>query len=109
MSRRNLFRYALIPLIAILVFWWGGFFYFKGSSDWQEIQALLSADPAIRAEVGEVKEISVAPMPFMYRFSGDYAKATLRVTVVGSKGEHRGTIEAERRSGRWALSSHGMN
>lgn len=103
-NRRKLLRYALIPLIAILVFWWGGFLYFKGSNDWQEIRALLATDRAIRAEVGEVKEISVAPIPFMYRFSGDYAKATLRVTVIGSKGEHSGTIDAERRSGRWILS-----
>ena len=73
MNRRKLIRYALIPLAAVLVFWLGGFFYFKASDDWQEIQALLSADPAIRAKVGEVKAISVAAVPFTYRFSGDYA------------------------------------
>jgi len=103
MSRQKLIWYALIPLAAVLVFWWGGYLHFKASDDWQEIQALLSADPAIQAKVGEVKEISVAPMPFMYRFSGDYAKATLRVTVVGNSGEHHATVEAERRSGKWAL------
>lgn len=103
MKRGNVIRYALIPLAAVLVFWWGGYLYFKGSGDWLEIQALLSTDPAIRAKVGEVKTMSIAPMPFMYRFSGDHAKATLRVTVIGNRGEHRATIEAERRSGRWEL------
>jgi hypothetical protein len=104
-NRRKLIRYALIPLAAVLVFWWGGYLFFKGSSDWHEVQALLSSDPAIRAKVGQVKEISVAPFPFMYRFSGDYVRATLRVTVVGSSGEHRATVEVERRSGRWAFVS----
>lgn len=104
MRRGNLIRYALIPLSAVLVFWWGGYFYFKGSSDWQEIQVILSSDPAILAQVGEIKEISVSPMPFTYRFSGDYSKATLRITVVGTRGEHHAKIEAERRNGRWALS-----
>jgi len=105
MTRGKLIRYVLIPLAAVLVFWWGGYSFFKGSSDWQEVQALLSADPAIRAKVGDVKEISVAPFPFMYRFSVAYVRATLRVTVVGSVGEHRATVDVERRSGRWAFVS----
>lgn len=105
MTRGKLVRYVLIPLTAVFIFWWGGYFWFKGSSDWQEIQGLLSANPEIRAKVGDVKEISVSPLPFMYRFSGDNANATLRVTVVGSSGEYRATVEAARRGGRWALSS----
>lgn len=104
-NRARLLRYVLIPLAAILAFWWGGYSYFKSSSDWQEVQALLSADPTIRAKVGDVKVISFAPFPFMYRFSGDYARATLRVTVVGSSGEYRATIEVERRGGAWAFMS----
>lgn len=103
MSRRTLIRYAVIPLLAVLVFWYGGYLYFKGSRDWQEIQALLAVDPGIHTAVGDVRAISLAPMPFMYRFSGDYAKATLRVTIVGTKGEYRSTVEAERRAGRWVL------
>jgi hypothetical protein len=105
MMRGKLIRFLVIPLCAVLVFWWGGYLYFKGSSDWQEVQLLLSADPAIRAEVGDIKEISVAPFPFMYRFSGDYVRATLRVTVVGSSGEHHATIEVERRGGTWSFVS----
>ena len=105
MTFRSFLRYALIPLLAVLAFWWGGYFYFKRSSDWQEVQAFLSADPVIRARVGEVKEISVAPLPFLYRFSGDYARATLRVTVVGSAGVHKSTVEVERRAGKWAFVS----
>ena len=103
MTRAKLVRYAVIPLAAILAFWWGGFFYFKRSSDWQEVQALLAQSPEVRAQVGEVKGISVAPFPFMYRFSGDYAKATLKVTVTGTNGEYRRTVDAERRSGTWVL------
>lgn len=68
MTRGKRVRYVLVPLTAVLVFWWGGYFWFKGSSDWQEIQSLLSADSAIRAKVGDVKEISVSPLSFMYRF-----------------------------------------
>lgn len=105
MSRAKLIRYVVIPLAAILAFWWGGYFYFKGSSDWQEVQTLISQSPDVRARVGEIKEITVSPFPFMYRFSGDYAKATLRVTVKGTNGEYRATIDAERRGGIWALVS----
>lgn len=103
MSRRTLVRYAVVPLLAVVVFWYGGYLYFRGSSDWQEIQTLLTVDPAIQMAVGEVRGVSLAPLPFMYRFSGDYAKATLRVTVVGTKGEYQSTVEAERRAGRWVL------
>jgi hypothetical protein len=97
MSRSKIVRILLIPTAAVLIFWLGGYFYFKGSSNWREVQALLSADPAIRAKVGEVKEIALYPLPFMYRFSGDYMKATLRVTVIGTTGEHSATIYVERR------------
>jgi hypothetical protein len=105
MTRAKLIRYVVIPLAAILAFWWGGYFYFRGSSDWQEVQALIFQKPEIRARVGEIKQISVGPFPFMYRFSGDYAKATLRVTVTGTNGEYQATIDAERRGGIWALVS----
>lgn len=103
MTRGKLIRYFVIPLTAVLTFWWGGYFYFKGSSDWQAVQALLSADPAIRAKVGDIKSISVGPFPFMFRFSGDYVKATLRITVIGTAGEHRATVDVERRGGVWVL------
>lgn len=103
MTRGKLIRYFVIPLAAVLTFWWGGYFFFKGSSDWREIQALLAADQAIRAQVGDVRSISVAPLPFMYRFSGDNARATLRITVVGAKGEYSATVDAIRRGGVWAL------
>jgi hypothetical protein len=90
---------------AIFAFWWGGYSYFMGSSDWREVQTLISQSPDVQARVGEIKEITVSPFPFMYRFSGDYAKATLRVTVKGANGEYRATICAERRGGIWALVS----
>jgi hypothetical protein len=105
MNRAKLIRYTVVPLSAILAFWWGGYFYFKGSSNWQEVQSLIAQRPEVRAKVGEIKEISIGPFPFMYRFSGEYAKATLRVTVKGTNGEYRATIDAERRGGIWALSS----
>ena len=105
MSRARLVRYVLIPLGAILAFWWGGYFYFKGSSDWQDVQALILKSPEIRAKVGEIKEISVGPFPFMYRFSGEQARATLRITVLGTAGEYSATIDAQRRDGVWSLGS----
>lgn len=103
MTRGKLVRYFVIPVVAVLAFWWGGYFFFTGSSDWREIQAVLTTDPGIRAKVGDVKSISVAPFPFMYRFSGDYVRATLRVTVVGTVSEYRTTIDAERRAGTWSV------
>ncbi len=105
MSKSKLVRYVVIPLAAILVFWWGGYLYFKGSSDWQDVQTLISDNPVIRAQVGEIKEISVGPFPFMYWFSGDQAQATLRVTVLGSAGVYRATISAKRKNGVWSLDS----
>ena len=103
MTRSMLIRAFVIPVAGVLTFWWGGFLFFKESSDWREIQALLAADHAVRARVGDVRSISVAPLPFMYRFSGDYARATLRITVVGPKGEYSATVGAIRRGGIWAL------
>jgi hypothetical protein len=105
MSYPKLIRYAIIPLVAILAFWWAGYSYFRGSADWQEVQSLITASPVVQSRVGEVTEISLGPFPFAYRFSGDYAKVTLRVTVKGTDGEYRATISAERRGGTWALVS----
>jgi hypothetical protein len=105
MTRGRIMRYVLAPLCAILAFWWGGYFYFKGSSDWQDVQALVSKSPEIQSKVGEIKKISVAPFPFMYRFSGEQASATLRITVLGTAGEYSATIDARRRDGVWSLGS----
>lgn len=103
LTRSKLVRYLFIPVAAILAFWWGGFFYFKSSSDWEDVQTLLAHSPEIRALVGEVKRISVDPLPFTYRFSGDYAQATLKVTLTGTNGEFQRTIDLEKRSGSWVL------
>lgn len=105
MTRGKFIRFFVIPLVAVLVFWLGGYFFFKGSADWQEVKVLLATDPGVRSKVGDVREITVAPFPFMYRFSGDYVRATLRVTVTGSTGEHRTTIEVEKRGGAWSFVS----
>lgn len=105
MSKSKLIRGIVIPLIAILAFWWGGYLYFKSSSDWQDVQTLISDNPAIRAEVGEIVEISVGPFPFMYRFSGAEAQATLKVTVLGTAGVYRATIRVKRKHGVWSLDS----
>ena len=104
MSQRRLVRYALIPLGAILAFWWGGYFYFRNSSDWQDVQALVSRSSEIQAKVGEIKDISVRPFPFMYRFSGQQASATLSITVLGTTGEYSKTIDVQRQDGVWSLS-----
>ena len=104
-NRVKIIRFVVIPLAAIITFWWGGYFYFKGSNDWQAVKALISKNPEVQARVGDITEISVGPFPFMFRFSGDSAKATLRVTVKGTNGEYRATIDAERRGGVWALTS----
>lgn len=98
-------RYFLIPLVALLAFWFGGFAYFKSSDDWQEIQTLLAQSPTVTSKVGHVREITISPMPFMYRFSGNSGSATLRISITGSLGEYRMTIEAKKTSGVWSLSS----
>lgn len=103
MNKAKLIKSVGIPLVAIVGFWIGGHAYFRTSSDWSDIQALIVDDPGIRQRVGEVKEISVRIFPFMYRFSGDSADATIRIGVVGSTGTFTNTIRATRRNGMWIL------
>lgn len=98
-------RYFIIPFIAIVAFWLGGYSYFKASEDWSAIKKLLAENPVILLKVGQVKEITVSPIPFMYRFSGDAGSALLRINVTGSTGEHRATIELKKLNGVWSLSS----
>lgn len=105
MTKGNLIRCLLIPLAAVVLFWLGGYTYFRLSDDWQEIRRLLVQSPAIASQVGQVSEITVSPMPFTYSFSGDSARATLRITVVGSSGEYRAVVEAKKRNGVWSISS----
>lgn len=105
MTKKNAVRYFFIPLIAILVFWLGGYGYFRSSDDWQEIQRLLAQSPTVVSKVGKVQQISVSPMPFIYRFSGDSGSATLRISVIGSSGEYRTTVQMRKLNGVWLLPS----
>lgn len=109
MSKAKLVKSVGIPLVAILGFWMGGYAYFKTSSDWSDIQALVADDPDIRQRIGEVGDISVGIFPFMYRFGGDSADATIRVGVVGSTGTLTSAYKAKRGNGVWSLETGEQN
>lgn len=103
-DRKTLVRYLAAPLVAVLTFWLGGYAYFVNSADWQEIQRVISSTPRVVSKVGDVQDISVSLMPFMYKFSGESGSATLRVRVTGSRGEHRETMELQKKKGVWTMS-----
>jgi hypothetical protein len=88
----------------VLAFWLGVYIYFMQSSDWREIQALVAQNPEIQTKVGKIKEITLGPFPFMYRFSGDAAEATLCITAIGDAGKYRATIDFEKINGKWSPS-----
>jgi hypothetical protein len=103
MNVRKLLSFGGIPLAAVLLFWIGGYAFFKSSDDWQALQALISKSPEARQSAGEIRSVEVALFPFFYRFSGDSASAKLRVTVSGNRGTYTKTIEASKSNGSWSI------
>lgn len=105
MNKKKLVQAVAIPLFALLLFWVGGFLYFKNSEDWKEIRTIVANSSSVREQVGTVSHVSVSLFPFSYKFSGEWARARLSMTIKGAKGELELTQQFEKKNGRWEIAS----
>jgi len=103
MKQRRVIAYGAIAIVVAIGFWLGGYFYFVNSDDWLLAERQISTSPAVTDVVGKVKRISPSPLGFFYRFSGDWAKANMRMQIAGEKNVSRFKVELEMVSGRWTV------
>lgn len=82
-----------------------GFYWFKNTNDWIEIEKLVAESPQVFNSIGNVREIS--PSLFWYSFSmhGGWAKVNLNVDVLGDIKKETFNIKAERKNWKWMLVS----
>lgn len=103
MNRRKLLLYSGAALIAVVASSVGGFLYFRNSSDWSDIRALISDSPLVVERVGRVRSVSFSPLGLSYRSSGGWAHARLVVNVEGDKGNAKFDVELDRFANVWTL------
>lgn len=103
MNMRKALLYGLLASLITLGFWLGGYTYFIRSDDWRFAQKTISESEAVKSSVGQVREISVSPFWFSYRFSGQWGQARLRLLVRGDKGEAKFRADLEKSRGQWTL------
>lgn len=102
-SKRKVLAYGVLAILVAIGFWLAGYFSFKTSSDWAEVQQMLSESGPIHSRVGPVKDISLSPFDFYYRFSGTWAEARLHITVHGANGVAHFEAELRKSSNMWEV------
>lgn len=103
MTSKKKFLYGLLAVLVTVGFWLGGFLYFVNSDEWDLAKESISASEIVTSDVGHVKEISVSPLGFSYRFSGDWGQAKLRLLIRGDRGEGKYAAELEKTHDNWTL------
>ncbi len=103
MTVRKALLYSLLAVLVTLGFWVGGYAYFINSDDWYLAQKTISTSETVASSVGPVRDISVSPFGFSYRFSGEWGQAKLRLLVHGDKGEAKFKADLEKSKGKWTL------
>lgn len=84
-------------------FWLGGYLYFVNSDEWILAKKAISASKIVTSDVGQVSEVTVSPLGFSYRFSGEWGQAKLRLLVRGDRGEAKYSAELEKTNDNWTL------
>lgn len=102
-NKRKILLYGVLAVTVAIGFWLGGYSYFKNSDDWSSAQQLISKSETVISRVGVVQKIALSPLGFYYRFSGDWAQASISMIVTGDKAEARFKANMEMANGRWSL------
>jgi hypothetical protein len=103
MTMKKTLLYGLLAVLVTVGFWLGGYAYFVGSDDWRVAQETIASSEVLTSKVGKVKGISVSPLGFSYRFSGQWGEAKLRLLVRGDSGESKCKAVLEKSKGKWKL------
>jgi hypothetical protein len=102
-SKRKLLLYGALAVTVAIGLWLGGYSYFINSDDWSSAEQVISKSEPVISRVGVVQKITLSPLGFYYRFSGDWAQMHASMTVIGDKAEARFKVEMEMANGRWIL------
>lgn len=103
MTSKKKLLYGLLAVLVTVGFWLGGFLHFVNSDEWYLAKESISTSEIVTSDVGHVKEISVSPLGFSYRFSGDWGQAKLRLLIRGDRGEGKYAAELEKTDDNWTL------
>jgi hypothetical protein len=103
MSRKKILRSLVIVVVAILLFWIGGYTFFVNSEELVSIKSVITETDVVTTRVGKVNEITTSLFGFSYSFSGKWAHTDLRLTVTGEKGVAQFQVELEKSDGSWRI------
>lgn len=103
MTMKNALLYGLLAVLVTIGFWLSGYTYFVNSDNWHVAQETIANSKIVTSEVGNVKDISVSPFGFSYRFSGQWEQAKLRLLVRGDLGKSKFKAVLEKSKGKWRL------
>lgn len=95
--------YAIIIFVVILATWFGGYLLFINSEKWSSIKSVIKNNETVITRVGRVQSIKTSLFGVSYRFSGTFAHASLKITVIGEKGVARFKVEIEKSDDLWRI------
>ena len=103
MSRKRMFTYTVLVVIAILVFSIGGYIYFINSEDWVAARSVIKKTEEVTTQVGRVQKITTSPFGFYYRSSGNWAEARLKLTITGDQSVAVFKVEMDKPDNTWRV------
>lgn len=103
MTSKKKLLYGLLAVLVTIGFWLGGYLHFVNSDEWILAKKAISASEIVTSDVGQVSEVTVSPLGFSYRFSGEWGQAKLRLLVRGDRGEAKYSAELEKTHDNWTL------
>lgn len=102
-TKKKLSTYALLALVAIIVFWLGGYYAFVNSTGWTEIESAIKNNKVVVNTVGKVQKVDSSPLGFYYSFSGNWAEAKLNVVITGDVTTANFLIEVSKNNSPWKI------
>lgn len=102
--RAKLIRGAAVAVIAMVLFWLGGFLLLTRGSDWPDIEAAIAADQVVQSMVGGVvRDVVPNLRGYSYSFSGDEGHAAFVARVDGAAGSKHLELSLKKQAGRWSV------
>ena len=102
-TKKKIITYVLLVFIAIIVFWFGGYYAFVNSTSWVEIESAIKNNNMIVNTVGKVQKVDSSPLGFYYSSSGNWAETKINVSITGDVTTADFQIEVSRNNSPWKI------
>ncbi|GEM_PF-3694572 len=94
----------LLITVSLLVAFFAGFHFFIGNSEGFEVASnFLRSNSEVAKQIGNISSASLAPLASDIKIYGSEGKATYHIKLVGSEGEAKAIVTANKTNEKWTV------